>query len=104
MFHHLRGEHVEQPPEEAGDAEVAELDPLISKVGRMDAEVAENERGDYHRCKEPDVERVHRVVHVRLVLLKQCVCEPPTNNAQYTTDVSCEVVIREIEVVDQIAL
>jgi hypothetical protein len=49
---------VEEPPEEAADPEVSELNPLISELCGVNAEVREYEGGDDDGCEEADVEGV----------------------------------------------
>lgn len=73
---------MEEPPEEAGDCEVTELNPLISQVCRMDAEVTEDESRNHHCCKETDIESVNTVVYIRLILLEKSVSEGPASDTK----------------------
>ena len=50
---------MEQPPEEAGNTEVSELDPFVSDVGGVNAEVAKDEGWNDHGSEEANVEGVH---------------------------------------------
>ena len=87
MLHHLCGQHVEEPPEEASNSKVAKLDPLVGKISGVDAEVGKDECRYNHRCKEANIESVDYVMNIRLVLLQQSVSKGPAYDAKNTINV-----------------
>ena len=59
MLKNLGGKRVEEPPEEACDTEISELDPLVCKLSRVDAEIAKYESRDNHGGNETYIEGIN---------------------------------------------
>lgn len=78
---------MEEPPEEACDTEVCELDPLISELSGMDAKVSKDKGWHDHGSEEPDVEGVDSVMNIGFVLLQKRISTAPADYRQDAIDV-----------------
>lgn len=66
----MRGEGVEEPPEEASHTKISELDPFVGEFGWVDTKIAQDESWDNHGSKEANIPCVNAVMNESSILLQ----------------------------------
>jgi len=104
IFDDLRELRVKEPCEEPRDSKISELLPVVSEVGRVEAEVNDDEGGDQDCVEQGDVQGVNGMMHVNCVFVEEVVGQAPEGDAEESIDEGPPVVELLSEVAGEVAV